>query len=302
MTSVLPALMEVAELLDLPDGEFGDVRPILTLAHPVRRIISRGQAGDVTFALTLIEGAGVRELLETSRIPSTIQFPPPLPMSRNVTAILPADRDWEVWGCHGIKRCSLKSTSASIDKIDGKSGSTVFGIPIRYCRTIALLLPKSEKGLLRKMVHAQLERRGLCRNGSSDGSFECHVIEDRDDKTLVSVDVLPEPLPEELELERAKCYTAAGRAYPLPDQRAVIVAEQGRLVLCVGRDGKLLHSQVLGPSLELVEDLAIEVKLALLSLEGNGLIDKIDGVEVWGDFPPGQVAILRSHLDIRCRE
>ncbi len=220
-------------------------------------------------------------------------------MSRNVTAILPAGRDWEVWGCSGVSRCLLKSTSASLEKIDGIGrGATVLGIPSQHCRTIALLLPKSEKGLLRKIVHAQLERRGLCRGGPVAGQFECHVIEERDDKTLVSIDVLPGPLPENLNLERATCYIAAGRAYTLPTNRAVIIAEQGQLILCIGRNDKLLHSQIISPSLELDAGLACEIKLTLLSLEGSGLVDEIEGIEAWGEFPPGQIAILREHLDV----
>ncbi len=68
-------LGEIAELLDMPDGEFEEVLPQLTLNHPIRRIVSRAQVGDATVTLMLVEGSGVRELLENERVPSTIQFP-----------------------------------------------------------------------------------------------------------------------------------------------------------------------------------------------------------------------------------
>jgi hypothetical protein len=57
-------MREVRELLGLGFGDFARIQPRMTLAHPVRRVESRGWAGDRSKVLVAILGGGHRELFE----------------------------------------------------------------------------------------------------------------------------------------------------------------------------------------------------------------------------------------------
>lgn len=63
-------LEEVEEALGLSRWEFRDIRPRLTLNHPIRRIASTGLAGDFRVTLTAIVGEGLNLIEEQHFSPS----------------------------------------------------------------------------------------------------------------------------------------------------------------------------------------------------------------------------------------
>lgn len=62
-------LDDVEQILGISRWEFARVMPRLTLKHPIRRIVSRGQAGDLHKTITAIVGPGVRILEERQLAP-----------------------------------------------------------------------------------------------------------------------------------------------------------------------------------------------------------------------------------------
>lgn len=172
---------------------------------------------------------------------------------------------------------------------------TVVGVPAKHCRTLALNLPSGDSAVLRKMAYSQIERRGLARGSLEETLFDCHSQQsDHDGETSVSVDVLSD-LPDGLELKNARGYTAAARLFPLPANKLVLWREQDQLVLSVGRNGKLVYNQVIGPIDRLKNGAAHEIQMTQMALESEGLIsDGNRGLEVWMDDPDIDLSVLRS--------
>ncbi|MGY8689219.1 MAG: hypothetical protein ACKVHP_15970, partial [Verrucomicrobiales bacterium] len=61
---------DVQDALGLSRWDFRDVEPRLTLMHPIRRVMSIGQAGDFRQALTAILGPGLDLIKEHQASPS----------------------------------------------------------------------------------------------------------------------------------------------------------------------------------------------------------------------------------------
>ncbi len=55
---------DVQEALGLSNWDFEDIEPRLTMSHPIRRVVSKGRAGDFEVILTAIVGPGVNLLEE----------------------------------------------------------------------------------------------------------------------------------------------------------------------------------------------------------------------------------------------
>ena len=224
-------------------------------------------------------------------------------MSKARTILLPSQTDgWEVWSC-GSGGCTLKKAVATPGEARVAGAGTVVGVPGRHCRTIGMALPSQDPTVLRKMAFSQLERRGLAHGSIKDTLFDCHPLPDSEstrdgDDTSVSVDVLSE-LPDGLELSNARGYTAAIRLFPLPKNRLLLWQEQGQLNLSAARDGRLVHSQVIGPASRINNGAAQEINLTRIALEDEGLIDdSTDGLVVWGDYTEDDLAALRTGLDM----
>lgn len=224
-------------------------------------------------------------------------------MPKARTILLPSQNDgWEVWSC-GASSCALKKTVATPVQARAAGAGTVIGIPGRHCRTLGLKLPASDPAILRKMAFSQLERRGLARGPMKQTLFDCHQLPDGDagnaSDSCVSVDVLSD-LPADFELPNARGYTATARLFPLPGNKLVLWREHGQLILSASRNGRLVHSQVIGPVSRLQNGAAQEINLTRIALENDGLIDRApDGLEVWADdISEEALAPLRACLDM----
>ncbi|HUF61923.1 MAG TPA: hypothetical protein VMN36_07590 [Verrucomicrobiales bacterium] len=216
---------------------------------------------------------------------------------RKATVVVPGPGgDWEVWLTNGGGGRRLAGTLSRPRDLRRAEGSVYIGVPSQHCRTLSLRLPAADPEDMRRMIHSQLERRGLTPRGEGRAAFEAWNLVSEDGESVMSVDVLSDALPRDLELRRASAYAAAARFFPLPEGRAAVFAEEGRLVLAVGHRGCLAHGHVLSPQTRLTSELGREIEVSLLSLEEEGVLGAAEGVELWGTFPEQEVEELRSGL------
>ena len=148
------------------------------------------------------------------------------------------------------------------------------------------------------MVESQLERRGIHVVTSPTPNFAWHLLGQTMGQSLVSVDVLAHPFPEDLAVSHAANYTAALRLTPLPPNNLCIVEEQGLLVLAANHQGRLWHSHVLGFAEMPVIDLAREIELARLSLEAQEGFGAIRAVTLAGERPAAMAAELKDYVSL----
>src|SRR6185503_16439809 len=128
--------------------------------------------------------------------------------------------------------------------------------------------------------------------------FDCHVIEQSDGRSLVSVDVITPEAAAGLRTSKASAVLPGARLFTLPADKFVIMEEQGRLVLCAGRGGRLLHSQIVSATRDLNGHAAPEIRIASLALQQQGVVNNITGVELWGDFSATEAQDLSEQLSL----
>ncbi|HEV7866257.1 MAG TPA: hypothetical protein VGO90_01145 [Chthoniobacteraceae bacterium] len=215
------------------------------------------------------------------------------------TVILPAaDARWEVWRCGNASGSVWQGSAENLSAGANGSRSMVVALPARSCRTFAFSAPTADPQLLRKLAFAQVEKRGLTAAGLEQTAFNCHVLGQRDGQSLVSVDVLTTEAAGTLNGSVAGALVASSRLFPIPEGKLVVLQEQGRLVLCAGTGGRLLHSQIVSATGDLNGHAAPEIRIASLALQQQGIVSEITGLELWGDFSPADAQQLGEQLGL----
>ena len=211
---------------------------------------------------------------------------------------LPAARSqWEAWKCVRTGEAEWQGPADSPEAA-AAGNPVIIGLPARACRTFGIVVPTGDPKLFRQLAFAQLERRGLTSGSAEETAFACHVHQRSDRASVLSIDVvLPEgaglPLP-----ARTLGLVPSARLFDIPSAALVVVEEQGRLVLCAGHSGQLVHSQVISGAGRLDASVAQELKVASLALPQQGLTDEISKVEVWGGFTDEETAALSRHVGL----
>lgn len=205
--------------------------------------------------------------------------------------LLPTEKeDWELWTHTRLSRIDDPAT------LNGQP--LHFGLPLDYCRSFPLLLPSKDPKLFRDLVYAQLEKRHLV-SPTSNARYDYEAIERTDEGTLVRVDIVNRELPRSWEDKKALSFATSLRYYQFPPERAVLLRERGRLVLVINRSGRLLFGSILNQTGQLDAEVATEIQTAMVSLSARGFLKApIEGIELWGNFPPGQIEQLRQALSL----
>jgi hypothetical protein len=215
------------------------------------------------------------------------------------TVILPAaEAHWEVWHC-GNGSGSVWQGSAD-NPVQGAQGSrsVVVALPARSCRTFAFSAPTEDRQLLRKLAFAQLEKRGLTTSGLEQTAFECHIMSQGGGHSIVSVDVVTPEAAATINGAKARALVPSARLFHIPEGKLVVVEEQGRLVLCAGAGGRLMHSQIVSATRDLNGHAAPEIRIASLALQQQGVLPEVSGIELWGDFSAGDAHELSEQLGL----
>lgn len=216
-------------------------------------------------------------------------------MSASASTILMPDSQpaWKLW------RSLASDKSETLDspaQCRDSARPVIVGLPATACRSVGLILPAADANLLPAMIESQLERRGVVVETSPAPNFAWHILGQDASHTIVSVDVLASPFPENLAIPHATNYTAALRLVSLPPRDLVLLEEQGNLVLVADYQGKLWHSHVIGTAEMPVDDLARELEIAKLSLESLDGFGVLRGVTLIGPRLASLTAELKQHV------
>jgi len=207
--------------------------------------------------------------------------------------ILPdAEPSWSLWrSLAAAQGEALNSPS----EFDDSGRHVVVGLPATGCRTVGLVLPTVDKTLLPAMIGAQLEKRGIAVEAGASPNYAFHILGQNAVSTVVSVDVLTSPFPENVAVSRAVNYTAALRMKALPQGELTVIEEQGLLILAANHQGKLWHSHVLGMTDSDPADLARELEIARLSLEAQDGFGAVRSALLVGEKLAPLKAELKKH-------
>jgi hypothetical protein len=148
------------------------------------------------------------------------------------------------------------------------------------------------------MAFAHVEKRGLTNAGVDQTPFECRIIEQGGGRSLVSVDVVTPDAAGTLTDIKVRAVIPSARLFSIPDGRLVIVEEQGRLVLCAGVRGRVVHTQIVANTRDLLGVVAPEIRIASLALRQQSIISEIAGLELWGEFADSEARELSEELGL----
>jgi hypothetical protein len=220
-------------------------------------------------------------------------------MFSRTTVILPAAQsEWEVWRCGNGSGSVWKGSAENPGQGAQGSRFVVVALPARSCRTFAFSAPTADRQILRKLAFAQVEKRGLTTVGADQTPYHCHFIEQGNGRSLVSVDVVTPEASATLTGSNARAVLPSARLFPMPEGKLIVIEEQGRLVLCAGVCGRLVHSQIVSATGELNGHAAPEIRIASLALQQMGVLPEIAGIELWGDFSPADAHQLSEQLGL----
>lgn len=173
------------------------------------------------------------------------------------------------------------------------------GLPVTWCRTLPLHLPRAEADLLDEMIRAQLEKRGLMT--AAAGAYSARLVHEEGNQCLVTVDALTEaPAQQGATIPDCASYVAAVRLRPPAPGCLVLLEEQGRLVLVAARRGYPVAAMALGPSTMGGDELVREIQPAVASLLHQDVITPADAtaLQLWTDLPEEMLDELRRWLPV----
>lgn len=190
------------------------------------------------------------------------------------------DSGWSLW-----RRDSVVASEADLGDLVKGHHEVIVAVPVAYCTTFSQMLPTEDDSVFEDMVFAQIEKRGLADSAGRNKPFDFHVVEKKDGRTLLSVDVLSAELPEAWCISEVAAYFPSARLLNSPAENDIMLwREHGRLVMAASVHGRITGTIQLSASDKLDAALAQEVNLISLSLQGDGSVGENPRLVLLGDF------------------
>ncbi len=208
------------------------------------------------------------------------------------------DGDWELWtlpeGGKGVPHL-LQRLAAP-----GESpGRAVVALPAPQVLAVPSWVATGDREVAPELMRLRLEERGLLpRAGGGGVAADLQVLATRENRSLTLATVLQPDFPESLAFERAVRFEPSAFTLPLLADRLTLWREAGRLTLAVTRGRDLVYTQALNDA-DLGAETVGEIHCALLQLEGQGLLNPLQGAVLWGEFAAERAEALGKRLGLR---
>ena len=175
---------------------------------------------------------------------------------------------------------------------------SVLALPLQQLFAVPLWLATTDPVLMREMIFLQLERRGLAAGRTpQEMVFDFRTVATVENKTLVLAVALPGVLPGHL-CQDLRAYEPSARVRPLPRDEFIFWREDGRLVLAVTRGEELAYFQALGEG-SFTAPVLQELQCIRLQLQEEGVIERTNGITLWGEFGPGEISAVSQAMNLR---
>lgn len=216
-------------------------------------------------------------------------------MSKQTLLFPTAAGDWEIRALQGSGGAASFSPAAAPAKTAADparaaiaaGNRAIVALPVSQCVILPFWLTEAAPELYEAMILAQLEKRGLASRRGEPPVFDTRIAAQAGGRVLVRVRLLPVDFPDALCFPKVHAYVAGADLLPLPEGRLVLWRERGAVVLAVARGGETVYTQILSRSGRITQETALELRAIRFALETEGIVEAIDGVTLWGDFPEG---------------
>lgn len=206
--------------------------------------------------------------------------------SGDLSVLFPGPEGWEIWS--GLPGRPVCVGPVERPRELRPAVGCVLSLPARSFFSLPLWVPVVEDSPAREQTQIKLEMKGMLGVNPDAAVWNFEPIRKEElpavpegepvTRQLEATAVLASPFPEDWLVEEATRYEPAGRMLPPPGPGSwgVLRRELGRWVADFYQSGKWIHSQaLLSPSLD--GTAAVELAVTLAQLEGEGILDRLDG-------------------------
>lgn len=201
---------------------------------------------------------------------------------KDVILLLPAEKNWEVW------RLFLNGQSQKLGECNSPAEAqvprqTVLALPVQHVYAVPLWVVNSDMTLFSEVIYLQLEKRGLTSKIREETVMDFTIVGQNQNQSLVLAGCLPNTLPDNYFSDQIESYHLSAQFYPLPANQFTFWKENGRIVLSVTHDNRLIYFQMLSAN-AFTPSVVHEIRCIHLQLETQGMIHSVVGATVWGGF------------------
>ena len=191
--------------------------------------------------------------------------------------LLPGADGWEAWTSLNDAGFNLALRSGAMRVLDVDalpSGELTMAFPVRDVSALPFRAPTSDGALLSDLAEMHLERMAM-RPGIDAGVLsDVFNVGRRGEESLVVPVVLAPPMEGHLPRRSPQHFDISARCLPLPADGVVVWRELHRWVFALCEEGQALEFEALAVN-ELGEEAGREIRLTLMQLELQGLIDAL---------------------------
>ncbi|MCE0484268.1 MAG: hypothetical protein LV479_08530 [Methylacidiphilales bacterium] len=202
---------------------------------------------------------------------------------------------WEVWvlGGQAEPQCIQACSSPNDNRL---SKQTTLALPVSQVYCLPLWLNETDPKQFGQMIPLQLELRGLQpRNGVAVADWSVAATEEN--RTLVTVGVLPATEDPELHVEAYRRFDLSARYLELPENAITVWREQDQLVVAFTRDNHLVYFQALGDE-HITPRVLQDLTCLRATLIMQGILTNLRQIVLWVDATPAEVESLRATLQL----
>ncbi|MEM8955854.1 MAG: hypothetical protein AAGD22_16990 [Verrucomicrobiota bacterium] len=200
---------------------------------------------------------------------------------------LPGPEFWERWtGSERFGFSRVETTEWNAISPSRIPAAAAFVYPVATAYAVPFWASTDDPSLLEDVGDMQLEKLGVKPEASLGQLREYHVVDRVGNRSLVVASVLSAK--EELDFPKhpPEQFLISPYLYPLPNDAVLVWRELGRLVVTVTRTDTPIYFHTLS-SENLDEEAIQEIKVILMQLKMQGVIEDVDAMVIWGKPEPG---------------
>jgi len=199
--------------------------------------------------------------------------------------LVPGESGWEIWSGQTTAALTLHSATAierASDLTGIPSGDLLLLFPVKSITAVPMRVTSDDDALFPDLAALHAERLGLRPDPMAGQLTDVFVIaREAENTALVSV-LLRAPGDGDMPPRGPKSFDISARAYPLPGDALALWKEFGRWVFTLSHQGNLVYCQATSVTATSPDDdLAREIRLALLQLSMQGLEIQPSRIVVW---------------------
>ncbi len=229
-------------------------------------------------------------------------------MKKSTDSLLltPGESGWEIWTAQagsGYSLHSASTTDRASELTDLPAGDIVLLFPVKEVTAVPMRVAIDDEAMFPDLAALHAERLGLRPDPLAGQLTDLFVIaREPENSALVSV-LLRAPAEGEMPLRGPKGFDISPRAFPLEGAAIAVWKEFGRWVFSVHHQGNLVYCQATSISSTNPDDeLAREIKLALIQLSIQGIEIEPSRIVVWTSIPGATAEplgrVLRAPVEI----